>query len=190
MHSLALGIPSTTPLPSFYSLFYYTTPNNYNEIATYQTKYSDLFVSVVPMLPSLHTAGKIAYDEDFTSPFSICYQASNYANSSNKHTLRMLCRMVFRYIFLAKFLNLPMCTLHRLISQLIIYSVYPFPGAITYILLHGRSLATTSNITRDIYFHIPTHARIHFIYDIFPLSGLIADNVAKLKAERIKRVKL
>ncbi|KAJ6027412.1 uncharacterized protein N7446_003994 [Penicillium canescens] len=57
----------------FQSPFYHATPNNYNEIATCQTEYSDPFVSVVPMLPSLHTAGKIAYDEDFTTPFSICY---------------------------------------------------------------------------------------------------------------------
>ncbi|KAJ6012326.1 hypothetical protein N7522_002681 [Penicillium canescens] len=57
----------------FQSPFYQATPNNYNEIATYQTEYSDPVVSVVPMLPSLHMAGKIAYEEDFTSPFSICY---------------------------------------------------------------------------------------------------------------------
>ncbi|KAJ6019517.1 hypothetical protein N7522_001584 [Penicillium canescens] len=74
----ALYYPSMSPYDAhrqsayFQSPFCYATPNNYNEIATYQTEYRDPVFSVASMLPSLHRAGKIAYGEDFTGLFSIC----------------------------------------------------------------------------------------------------------------------
>ncbi|KAJ6020152.1 hypothetical protein N7499_003445, partial [Penicillium canescens] len=161
----ALYYPSMSPYDAhrqsayFQSPFYHATSINYNEIATYQTEYSDPVFTVVPMLPSLHTAGKSAYDKDSTSPFSIRYatmadfelgQQQQQAHSQN-----------------ALSNSLP----------LIIYPVCAFPGNTTCI-LHGRSLATISDVTRRIYFHVPTHTRIRFICDVFPPSGMIADSVA------------
>jgi hypothetical protein len=62
-----------------HSPLFHAIPNNVNLIAAYQTEYSDSVIcsdsviSAVPGLLSIHTAGKIAYDEEFIGPFSMCY---------------------------------------------------------------------------------------------------------------------
>ncbi|KAJ5742383.1 uncharacterized protein N7511_011402 [Penicillium nucicola] len=78
-HTQALYYPSMAPCDAHWqsdynhSPLFHAIPNNANLIAAYQTEYSDSVISVVPGLLSLHTAGKIAYDEDLIGPFSMCY---------------------------------------------------------------------------------------------------------------------
>ncbi|KAJ6076835.1 hypothetical protein N7499_008816 [Penicillium canescens] len=77
-HTQALYYPSMASYNAYcqsdysHSPFYHAMPNNYNLISAYQTEYSDSDILVVPVLLSLYTAGKIAYDEDLIGPFSMC----------------------------------------------------------------------------------------------------------------------
>ncbi|KAJ6020115.1 hypothetical protein N7499_003410 [Penicillium canescens] len=139
----ALYYPSMSPCDVnrqsayFQSPFYHTTPNNHNEIATYQTEYSDPVFSVVPMVPSLHTASNIAYDEDYRSLFSICY--------ATKADFELCQQQQQAHPQNALPDGLP----------LIIYSVCISPGDTACMLLHARSLATTSYVPEAFIFTFP-----------------------------------
>ncbi|OQD79013.1 hypothetical protein PENANT_c067G09413 [Penicillium antarcticum] len=78
-HTQALYYPFMAPCDAYWqsdynhSPLFHAIPKNVNLVAAYQTEYSDSVISVVPGLLPIHTAGKIAYDEDLIGPFSMCY---------------------------------------------------------------------------------------------------------------------